>query len=139
MPNLATFTSLPGTWNVGLSIDQLTRPIKEVPSFLRDIVFKSEDENISLIKIGSEDALCMYNLGKFGFFNCIFNSQDAKTDIRFAFQNDCDKYEIGSNKDGGLKVRQETRYSWAETILYSNSVYSYKDGDYDNTPIIWPF
>ena len=140
MPDLTTFTQCNlSVWNVASFINALSKPIKEVPGFLRDIVFKSEDENISLIKMGSEDALCMYNLGKFGFFNCLFNSQDAKSDIRFAFQNKNNRFEIGSTKKGLLKVRQECYRDWCEYILYNDSVKSSKSGEYDDTPLIWPF
>ena len=87
------------------SLQKLSNPIAKVPSEWRDIVL-DERAIIPLMKNddGIEFRLCNY--GKRGFFNFFFNSQDAKSDIRYVFDDYKNKnnMEFGLTKEGGLYV-----------------------------------
>ena len=119
-------------------MEKICAPIAKVPSLLRDIVFKTENDNIILLEKDNVGSLMMCNFGKRGFLNSIFNSQDAKNDIKFLFSSpDTDCFEISLTKEGRLHVEQIDFPHWRHSEYGIFSRFKEKSGFYDATTEIW--
>ena len=119
-------------------MDKITAPIAKVPSVLRDLVFKAEEQNLILLDKDGVGTLMMTNFGKKGFLNSIFNSQDARSDIKFLFSSpNYDSFQVSINKKGGLRVEQMDYpdYKISEYGIFSRC--SEKYGTVDTTAPIW--
>lgn len=136
-PDLAVLENN-GLFSVNRFMEKITAPIAKVPSQLRELVFKAEDDNLVLLDVDNIGSLMMCNFGKKGFLNFIFNSQDARSDIKFLFSSpSCDSFEIGITKDGGLQVEQTDYPNYIISkfgILSRNSI---KTGTFDTSTPVW--
>ena len=139
-PELALLESH-GLMHISDFMEKICAPIAQVPSSLRDIVFKTEEENINLLENDEVGHLLICNFGKKGFLNSIFNSQDARNDIKFLFSSPTyDSFEIGINKNGGLHVEQIDYPNYIISDFGILSRRSKKTGTYDTTtPILPPY
>ena len=137
-PLLTTLENNGLGYNLAGFMETITAPIAKVPSKLRDLVFKAEEEGINLLEKDGVGSLTMYNFGKKGFLNSIFNSQDARSDIKFVFSSpNYDSFEIGITKRGGLQVEQDNYPYWVKSEFGIVSRSSKKSGEFDTTPPIW--
>lgn len=127
-----------GLLSINSFMKKICAPIAKVPSELRDLVFKSEEESIELLKDEYLGSLSMCNFGKKGFFNNLFNSQDAKSDIKFLFSTPVnDSFEVGITGNGGLQVEQVNYPNWIKSEFDFISRSSQKFGTIDYTPPLW--
>ncbi len=87
-------------------IEELCKPIAKVRSEFRDIIFKSQEELVPIIKKGNDNLLYISNFGKHGFWNTVFERESATNDMRIVFLSRNGSFEIGVNKKGNLVSEQ---------------------------------
>ena len=134
--DLSEWLALKGTY----LIEELCKPIAKVRSDFRDIIFKSQDENLPIIKQGDDKLLYIINFGKHGFWNSVFEKESATNDMRVVFSSEGGTFEVGTNKKGKLISEQswhsgywkKNAYNW-----FSGDRISEKTGD-ASEPVIWP-
>ncbi len=107
-------------------IEPLRKPLSEMSSGMRDIVIDTKDKyQEPLITIGKDKGLYIRNVGKIGFWNDMFESQNAKNDIRVVLCNGSNQEFVvsKSKKSGQLQVKQTSgNYTTESTYdLFSRS------------------
>ena len=114
-PILSEWLELKGTHLV----EELCKPIAKVQSNLRDIIFKSEDENLYILNKGEDYLLYIMNLGKHGFWNSIFENQSATNNMKVVFMSKTGSFEVGTNVKGKL-VSEQCHFSgpWTKNTYY---------------------
>jgi len=120
-------------------IQEICKPIKEVNPVFRDLIFKSKDENISILKGSGDDEVIIVNFGKHGFFNNLFESEYAKNDMRLVFGSDEGTIELGTTKNGKISFEQYFKSGYWEKSLFgsgSGNKVSHKSGNASDT-VIW--
>ena len=120
-------------------VEDLCKPIAKVSSELRDIVFKTQEQYVTVLEKGEDSSLYIMNFGKHGFWNTIFERESARNDIKIVFASKDGTFEVGTNKKGNLVSEQcwQTGYwkkneyaTWGDRI-------SEKTGD-ASEPVILP-
>ena len=120
-------------------IQEICKPTAEINSIFRDLIFKSKDENISILKGSGDDEAFIINFGKHGFFSNLFESEYAKNDMRLVFSGDEGTIELGTTKDGKISFEQFFKSGYWKKSLFSSSTgnkISEKTGD-ASEPVIW--
>ena len=123
-----------GLYNPTHLVDSLCKPIGELSSPLRDVILDTKGKlNEPLLTLSKDVGLFIGNYGKIGFFNSIFNLQDAANDIRIILQNGPNQeFVVSRYKKSGYKVEQRIGNSVTEsTFPYYNrsSKKQYNMGD----------
>ena len=135
-PLLSEWLALKGTY----LIEELCKPIAKVRSDMRDIIFKSYDENLAVLEKGDDKLIYIMNLGKHGFWNSVFENESAPNDIKVVFMADNGCFEVGTNKKGKLITEQSWHSGyWKKNVynMFFGDRISHKTGD-ASEPVIWP-
>ena len=100
-------------------VDSLCKPIGELSSPLRDVILDTNGKlNEPLLTLSKDVGLFIGNYGKRGFFNSIFNLQDAASDIRIILQNGHNQeFVVSRYKKSGYKVEQRIGNSVTESMF----------------------
>ena len=73
----------------------------------KDIVAKSEENQVLKLAVKDNESIVkLVNWGRHGFWNGIFNNQEAPRDIRVVFANKKNSVELYVDKKGDLAVEQ---------------------------------
>ena len=90
-------------------LEEITKPIAQVKSELRNLIFDSKLDELPLIKKEGKPALSLFNWGKQGFWNSIFESESAKNDVRIDFFAPDASVNLGLEKNGALYLEQNVK------------------------------
>lgn len=135
-PLLTDWLAVKGTY----LIEELCKPIAKVRSDFRDIIFKSQGENIPILSKGDDDLIYIMNLGKHGFWNTIFENESATNDMKIVFMSKTGCFEVGTNKKGKLVSEQSMHTGpWTKNTynMFMGDRIAQKSGNASDT-IIWP-
>ena len=109
-------------------LDEICKPVSQVKSDLRDIVYDSRERDIPLIQKGYSTLLYIENNGKHGFFNRMFDSESARNDIRVTLESGDYRYQVGLTGDKWLKLRKEWANDWDESVYWLFERQSHRSG-----------
>ena len=99
-------------------IEPLRKPLSEMLPGLRNIVIDTEDiYQEPLITLADNKGLYIRNVGKIGFWNYMFNSQNAKNDIRVVLCDNNRAFIVSKLKRSQLKVEQKNGNYITESIF----------------------
>ena len=123
-------------------VEELCKPTPKMKSEFRDIFFKSRDENVPILKCDENNQLYIFNLGKHGFWNSVFENESARNDVKLVFASQYGTFELGTTDDCELLTEQYFRSGFWRSNKYdafSGLRVSSKTGNASD-PVIWaPF
>lgn len=120
-------------------IEELSKPIADINVKLRDLFFKSKDENISILQGNNESEAYIVNFGKHGFWSFMFDSEYARNDMRLVFSSKDGSLELGTTKKEEFYAEQIYKTGfWKKNIFdkYTDKRIAEKTGD-ASEPVIW--
>ena len=123
-------------------VEELCKPIAKVRSDFRDIIFQTQDNNLSIVEKDEDSLIYIINFGKHGFWNSVFDNEAATNDMRVVFTSKDGTFEVGTDKKGKLVSEQSWRTGYWKKNTYNwfcGDRISQKTGDASETIIIPPF
>ena len=118
-------------------VEELCKPIAEVKSSLRDIVFDSKEDLLTVLEGPNDNEVFIVNLGKHGFWNNMFEIESARNDVRLSFVSNRGTFEVGTTKNGNLEAGQYFKTgSWQKSIFNEQGIkVKQKSGYSPDTPV----
>ena len=103
-------------------VEELCKPIAEVAPELRDIVFRTQKNNLTVLGKDDKNLVFIMNLGKHGFWNSVFERESARNDMKIVFASDRGTFEICTDSKGRLVAEQyfSTGY-WKSNVFNKSS------------------
>lgn len=93
-------------------IKELCKPIDQLKPEFRDIVLDSSKQAVSVLDGEGRKGIYIKNNGKQGFFNYLFNNQNAKNDVNLVLYSDFNDLILGTKKDKYVIFEQKRENSW---------------------------
>ena len=117
-------------------VEEICKPIKKIYPPFRALIKDSDDKDLEILQgVKDTDSVFLTNLGKYGFFNNLFNFKFARNDMRLVFKGDAGEFEISTDKKGNLEVEQSFKGGHWEKYTYDrfyNRVTQKKEGNYSD-------
>lgn len=111
-------------------LDEISKPSKFMNSATRDLLYMSADEPLTLYNVKDKYSLTLYNKGKYGFLNNLFDSENAKNNVSLAFDAPDVRLELYKTKNGDYALEQYKDNFWQKSIFdgFSNDLISRESG-----------